>query len=229
VFELGVVEPEIQAAALERLSQLARVIGGEQHDGVRARLDPPELGNRYLEVRQQLEQHRLELLIGLVDLVDQQHDGLLGGDRVHQRPREQKLLAEDVVLHLVPAGAPALGLDAQQLLAVVPLIQGLGLVEALVALEPDEPSVEDLRQRLGELGLADTRRTLDEDRLAELVCEEGDERGRLRGKVADLAQTLGDGLHGVGSVSHVRWMIGTRAWPLSSSVLLICRRRRLRR
>ena len=69
-----VVEPQVQAAALERLGQLARVVGGEQHDRVRAGLDPPELRDRDLEVRQQLEQHRLELLVGLVDLVDQQHD-----------------------------------------------------------------------------------------------------------------------------------------------------------
>jgi hypothetical protein len=58
-----------------------------------------------LEVREHLEQHRLELLVGLVDLVDQQDDRLLGGDRGHQRTREQELLAEDVLLHRIPAGA----------------------------------------------------------------------------------------------------------------------------
>src|SRR4051794_28854776 len=71
-----VVQPQVQAAALERLGQLARVVGGEQHDRVGTGLDPPELGDRDLEVAQQLEQHRLELLVGLVDLVDQQDDGL---------------------------------------------------------------------------------------------------------------------------------------------------------
>ena len=64
--------------------------------------------------------------------------GSLGGDRGHQRALEQELLAEDVVLHVVPAGALALGLDAQQLLAVVPLVQRLGLVQALVALQADQ-------------------------------------------------------------------------------------------
>ena len=76
VLERRVVEPQVQAAALERLGQLARVVGGQQHDRVRAGLDAAELGDRELEVREQLEQHRLELLVGLVDLVDQQHDGL---------------------------------------------------------------------------------------------------------------------------------------------------------
>ena len=106
--------------------------------GMRARLDPPELGDRDLEVAQQLEQHRLELLVGLVDLVDQQHDRLGRGDRLQQRAREQELLAEDVVLDGLPAGALGLGLDPQQLLAVVPLVQRLGLVEALVALQAHE-------------------------------------------------------------------------------------------
>ena len=138
----GVVEPQVQAAALERLGQLARVVRGQQHDRMRARLDAAELGDRDLEVGEQLEQHRLELLVGLVDLVDQQHDRLGRGDRGHQRPLEQELLAEDVVLDRVPAGALRLGLDAQQLLAVVPLVERLGLVEPLVALQAHEPAVE---------------------------------------------------------------------------------------
>ena len=184
----GVVEPEVQAAALERLGQLARVVRGEQHDRVRAGLDPAQLRDRDLEVRQQLEQHRLELLVGLVDLVDQEHDRLLGGDRVHERPREQELLAEDVVLHGVPARAGGLGLDPQQLLAVVPLVQRLRLVQALVALEPHERAVEVGGERLGQLGLADAGRPLDEHRLAEPGGEEGDERGRLAREVAGGAE-----------------------------------------
>ena len=40
-----------------------------------------------------------------------------------------------------------LGLDAQQLLLVVPLVQRLGLVEALVALQADEPGARSSRRR----------------------------------------------------------------------------------
>ena len=42
--------------------------------GSGAGLDHAQLGDRDLEVGEDLEQHRLELLVGLVDLVDQQHD-----------------------------------------------------------------------------------------------------------------------------------------------------------
>ena len=198
VLERGVVQPQVQAAALQRLGQLARVVGGEQHDRVRARLHPAELGDRDLEVGQHLQQHRLELLVGLVDLVDQQHDRLLGGDRGHQRPREQELLAEDVLLDRVPAGVGRLRLDSQQLLAVVPLIQRLRLVQPLVALQPHELAAEIAGQRLGELGLADARRPLDEHGLAELGRQVGDERGRLAGQVAHRAQARGDFCDGGG-------------------------------
>src|SRR5204862_406347 len=77
---------------------------------------------------------------GLVDLVDQQDDRLSRCDRLQERSREQELLAEDVVVHVLPAGVLTLGLDAQELLAVVPLVEGLCLVEPLVALEADQPA-----------------------------------------------------------------------------------------
>ena len=166
--------------------------------GMRAGLDPAELGDRDLEVAQQLEQHRLELLVGLVDLVDQQDDGLGDGDRLQQRPGEQELLAEDVVLDGLPAGAVGLGLDPQQLLAVVPLVERLGLVEALVALQAHEVALQVLGQRLGQLGLADAGRALDEHRLAEAGGEVGDQRGRLTGQVADALKALGDLVDGRG-------------------------------
>src|SRR3954447_15384556 len=202
VLDLRVVEPEVEAAPLQRLGQLAGVVRGEEHDGHRLRLDPPELGDRDLEVGQQLEQHRLELLVGLVDLVDQQHDRLGRGDRRHERAGEQEVLAEDVVLELAPCVLALRGLDAQELLAVVPLVQGLGLVEALVALEPHEAAVQVLREGLGELGLADAGGSLDEHGLAELGGEIRDQRGRLAREVADGAQAVGDLADGPGCDAH---------------------------
>ena len=88
------------------------------------------------------------------------------------------------------AGARRLGLDPQQLLAVVPLVQRLGLVEALVALQAHEPALRPARQRLRELGLADPGRALDQHGLAELVGQERDERGGLVGQVARAGQAV---------------------------------------
>ena len=42
----------------------------------------------------------------------------------------------------------ALGLDAQQLLLVVPLVESLGLIEALVALKADQPGTGHLGHTL---------------------------------------------------------------------------------
>ena len=114
--------------------------------------------------------------------------------RVQQRPGEQELLAEDVVLDLLPAGVGGLGLDPQELLAVVPLVQGLGLVEALVALEPDQLAARGAGQRLGQLRLAHARRALHEHRLAELPGEKGHQRGALVGEVSGAGQAVACGL-----------------------------------
>ena len=77
----------------------------------------------------------------------------------------------------------ALGLDAQQLLLVVPLVERLGLVEALVALQADEPGAGDLGHRLGQLGLARAGRALDQDRLPQPVGEVDDPGDALVGEV----------------------------------------------
>ena len=121
-----------------------------------------------------------------------------------KRSREQELLAEDVLLDGLPTGARGLGLDAQELLAVVPLIQRLGLIQALVALQANQLAAEKARERLGELGLADTRRSLHKHGLAELRREERDERGGVAREVADGAQALGDFGGGEGSLGGHR-------------------------
>ena len=79
----------------------------------------------------------------------------------------------------------AVGLDAQQLLLVVPLVERLGLVEALVALQADQAGAGDRGDRLGQLGLADTGRPLDQHRLLEPVGEEHDAGDGGVGEVVD--------------------------------------------
>ena len=68
---LGIVDPEMQAASLERVAHLAGIVRGQEDQRLGRRLDRADLGNRDLEVRQDLEQERLEFRIRLVDFVDQ--------------------------------------------------------------------------------------------------------------------------------------------------------------
>ena len=98
-------------------------------------------------------------------------------ERLEQRALDQEFGPEDVV-----AGGPV-GLaarleesDLEHLPRVVPLVDGRVDVEALVALEADQPRAQARRQHLGELRLADARLSLEEERTAELQGEE--RRGR---------------------------------------------------
>ena len=64
----------------------------------------------------------------------------------------------------------------QQLLRVVPLVDGLGGVDALVALEAYERSTRPGGEGLGDLGLADAGLALEQDRTTQPQGEE-DRRG----------------------------------------------------
>ena len=105
-------------------------------------------------------------------------------------------------MDLGPRLRALVGLDAQQLLLVVPLVQRLGLVEALVALQADQPGAGHLGDGLGELGLARAGRALDEHRLAEAVGEVDDTGDAVVGEVVHVAQPVADHLHVLESFGH---------------------------
>ena len=74
----------------------------------------------------------------------------------------------------MPAGVLRFGLNPQQLLAVVPLVERLRFVEPFVALQPHQLAAERLGQRLGQLCLADAGRTFNKNWFAKLDREKGD-------------------------------------------------------
>ena len=103
---------------------------------------------------------------------------------------------EDVVLQLHPVLVlgvdTAVSLNAQELLLVVPLVQRLGLVESLIALQPDEARPAHRGHRLGQLGLAGTGRPFDEDRLSEALGQVDHAGDAIVGEVLDLRQAFAD-------------------------------------
>ena len=99
-------------------------------------------------------------------------------DGAQQRALDEVLLGEQVVAHAVVASGLGES-DRQQLARIVPLVQRLGGVDALVALEAHERRVERLGQRLGRLGLADAGLALEQDRLAQ--SDGAEQRGRQAG------------------------------------------------
>ena len=73
--------------------------------------------------------------------------------------------------------------DLEHLARVVPLVDRRVDVEALVALEADEPGTERRGEDLGELRLADAGLAFEEQRAAELEREEDGRRERAVGDV----------------------------------------------
>ena len=177
----------IEAAALERVVDLAGAVRGDDHDRRLVGLHGAELRDRDLEVGQHFEQERLERLVGAVELVDQQHRraGGVGLERLQQRPLDQEALGEHVVLDPV-AVVVAFGLgdaDRDHLRGVVPLVDRRRDVEPLVALQPDQPAPERRGQHLGDLGLADAGLAFQEQRPAHAQRQEQHGRERPVGEV----------------------------------------------
>ena len=182
-----IADPVIEAAALERVVDFAGAVGGDDDDRRMLGLDRAELGDGDLEVGQHFEQERLERLVAAVELVDQQHRraGGIRLERLQQRPLDQEALGEHVVLDAL-AVVLALrlgGADRDHLRGVVPLVDRGRDVEALVALQPDQPAAERLRQHLGDLGLADAGLAFEEDRPAHLQRQEQHGRERAVGEI----------------------------------------------
>jgi hypothetical protein len=174
--------------------ELARAVGGEDDRRAPGRLDGADLGDRDLEVRQHLEQEGLELVVGAIDLVDEQHHGLLGGDRLQQRPADEEGRPEQLLL---VDGALLRGADVQQLAGVVPLVDGVRDVEPLVALQADHAGARGARQRLGQLGLPDPRLALQQQRLLDRQRQEDGRREPPLGQIGlfeERVLQLADGL-----------------------------------
>jgi hypothetical protein len=74
-------------------------------------------------------------------------------------------------------------LRVQQLLAVLPFVQRLGLVETFVTLQADQRQIEHFGGRLRQLGLAHAGRPLDQHRLAQVIREINGGRDLFRADV----------------------------------------------
>ena len=92
--------------------------------------------------------------------------------RAQQRPRDQVLAAEQRVLGQRASSLASASRMRQQLARIVPLVQRLGGVDPVVALQPDQRRVEHRGQRLGGLGLAHPGLPLQQQRLREAEAEE---------------------------------------------------------
>ena len=112
-------------------------------------------------------------------------------ERPKQRPADQVVGAEQVLLaQLAPARLRQA--DAEQLARIVPLVQRLGGVDPLVALQADQRRVEHRRKRLAGLGLADAGLAFEQQRLRQPEAQEHRGGQALVDQVVDGRQPLPD-------------------------------------
>jgi hypothetical protein len=192
----------VEAAPAQRLVQFAAPVRGQHHQRPPYGGERAQLGHRDRELAEELEQQRLELVVGPVDLVDQQHRRYRPGVpyAAQDRPLRQELGGEQVGVRelLLPGlGQP----DRHQLALMIPLVQGLGRSQSLVALQPDQRSPERLGNADRGRGLAHPGLALDEQRPAERGGQVQRHRRTLVGQVVDRVEPA---LHVVGAVEGHR-------------------------
>ena len=210
-FHAGEGDVQVQAAALQRITDVPRIVAGEKNHGSDARLHRTDFGNRYLIVRQNFQQQRFEFVVGFVDFIDQQYRAALLLHGLEQGSGFEKLLRIEGVAELVQAlhglrkalrslqQIPEFFLEhlrVQQLLAVFPFIKCLGFVQALVALQPNQGHIKQHGRGFRQLCFTHARGAFDQNRLAQL---EGQKDGSGNLRAADVAKrfkTLLNGLNG---------------------------------
>ena len=183
--DVGVVEPEVEAAALERVVHLARAVGREHHQRRFLRAHLADLRDRHGVLGEHLEEKGLELVVGAVDLVDEQHRGRRL-QRAQDRAGEQELGVvegglDGVDVQPVARGRRLQGAQVQQLAGEVPVVEGLRGVDSVVTLQADQLGAQHLGERLCERGLAGAGLAFAEERPAH--AEGGGQRGGRLGHV----------------------------------------------
>ncbi len=111
--------------------------------------------------------------------------GSVGVDRLEQRTADEELGPEELLLRHRSLLRRA---DVEELARVVPLVDRMRHVEALVALQADQARIEGGRERLRRLRLADAGLALEEHGLLEREREEERRREPSIGQVVRLAQ-----------------------------------------
>ncbi len=144
-----------EAAAQEGVGQFLFIVGRDDDDRALLGTDGfTGLVNVKLHAIQLLEQVVGKLDIRLVDLIDQQHDALAGGERF---PELAGLDVVGDVFHTLDAE-----LRIAQAADRVVLVKPLGRLGAGLDVPGDQLSVEGRRQLLGQQGLARARLAFDQ-------------------------------------------------------------------
>ena len=137
----GIGDPVVDAAAPERLVQLAGAVGGEDHHRARARAECRARGSRSgSRTGTPAGAPRTRGRSGRFRRSAARRFGR--AQRLQHRPLDQELVAIDV--DRLIAGLP----DRQHLARIIPFVERGRGIDALVALQPDQPPAQDARMAL---------------------------------------------------------------------------------
>src|SRR5680860_796380 len=163
------LQPVVEAAPSERIVQVTASVRREDDDRRLLRGERAQLGDGHRRLTEELQEQSFELVVGTVDLVDQQHRRFrtVVPNTTQDRALLKELLTEQVGLAqllVLRLSQP----DREQLTLVVPVVEGLVRRQPLVALQPDQGQPQRFRENLGRLRLSDSGLTLEQQREAEL-------------------------------------------------------------
>ena len=198
-----IIDPVVQAASFQGIVDLAGAVGSDDDHGRVGGVKGAQLGNGDLVIGQEFQEEPFKLLIGAVELVNEEHRGAVTAlvDGFQKRALDQELRAEQVDVRgvTVPGLPPGLHqANFQQLAGVVPLVDRVVDVEALVALQPDQIGAESGSQSAGDFGLADAGLAFQEQRAAQLQRQEDGDGEPPVSYVSLVAQQTLDVFHGGG-------------------------------
>ena len=186
LLEAGEIDEQMQAAPAQRLGQLARAIGSQHDDRTLAARDSVPSSGMLTWKSDSSSSRNASNSSSALSISSISRTTVRGDDdRAQQRTLEQVVAREQMLGDLFPAQPLMLiGLQAQELLLIIPFVERARFVETLVTLQPDKFGAEHLGQHLGDLGLARAGRTFDQQRLFEREREKDRGLDALVGDVA---------------------------------------------
>ena len=119
----------------------------------------------------------------------------------------------DLALGFFRAGFAFGGTQMQQLSGVVPLVQRLALLQAVVALQAQQLARQHLGQGLGQLGLADAGFALQQQRAAQAQGQKGRSSQAPIGEVARALQGLGERVDAAGDMGQGSHTLSNKELP----------------
>ena len=160
-FHLRIIDVEIETAPAQGVGDHAGAVAGENRQRLVDGVNHAQLRDGDLEIAQAFQQQRFKFIVGTIDFIDQQHRALLRQKTAQYRPLHEEILGEEQTLFagqpldrlaqvgsaaelVVELGAQHLGIE--QLLAVFPVVKGFAFVDPLVALQPHQRKIDDLRK-----------------------------------------------------------------------------------